>query len=330
MKALLRILPVLSVVTLCLPLRANDKQPTPPPQKAAALKTVPENIEDLKAIQQRVKQVVTKVMPATVGVVIGFSAGSGVIIDKEGHVLTAAHVSGRPNQDAILILPDGRRIKAKTLGGNRGIDSGLMKITEKVDFPYVDMGKSDAVQKGQWVVAIGHPGGYMRGRTPPVRLGRVLEANDNVVVTDCSLVGGDSGGPLFDLDGKVIGIHSRIGRRITENIHVPVDTYQHTWERLVAGNTWLGGPRDSAYLGVELDSDADGCKVVKVKDKSAADKAGIKADDVLIQIDGKALDGQNALRALLSNKKVGDTITLTVQREKEKIELKVTLGRREE
>src|ERR1700758_5044418 len=117
------------------------------------------------------------------------------------------------------------------------------------------MGKSTSLTKGQWVVSIGHPGGFRPNRTPVVRLGRVLEANANLIVTDCTLVGGDSGGPLFDLDGKVIGIHSRISSGLAFNFHVPVDTYRTTWDRLVKGDVW-GGGRTGPYIGVVLNPDA--------------------------------------------------------------------------
>src|SRR5438067_853762 len=87
-----------------------------------------------------------------------------------------------------------------------------------------DTKDSKDVKNGDWCVCVGHPGGYKEGRTPVVRVGRVLAHNDNHLQSDCTMVGGDSGGPLFDLDGKVIGINSRIGLTIASNIHVPVDT----------------------------------------------------------------------------------------------------------
>src|SRR5262245_43629710 len=102
-------------------------------EKDAALppafgRSTPEGVEDLKAIQKQVKVVLDKVVPATVGLRIGASAGSGVIIDEAGHILTAGHVSGKPDQPVEILLHDGRKLKGKTLGGNRGIDSGMIKI----------------------------------------------------------------------------------------------------------------------------------------------------------------------------------------------------------
>jgi serine protease Do len=206
----------------------------------ALSRPVPEGPEDLRAIEKQVQAVVAKVRPAVVGIRMGAGQGSGVIVSEDGYVLTAGHVSGKPGRDVTVVLPDGRKLKAKTLGRNRGIDSGLVKITEPGTWPHVDMGKSTDVHRGQWVVAIGHPGGFRPNRTPVVRVGRVLVATRYFLRSDCTLVGGDSGGPLFDMNGRVVGIHSRIGGAITENVHVPVDTYRQTWDRLVKSDSWGG------------------------------------------------------------------------------------------
>src|SRR5690606_1520398 len=118
------------------------------------------------------------------------------------------------------------------------IDSGLMEITDQGDFPAVEMGDSSKLKRGQWVLALGHPGGFESGRRPVLRLGRILDVEDDAIRTDCTLVGGDSGGPLFDMQGRVIAIHSRIGGPLTANIHVPVNVYKENWDRLAAGEAW--------------------------------------------------------------------------------------------
>jgi len=216
---------------------AKKEDPALPPALARA---TPESIEDLKAIQKQTKLVLDKVVPATVGLRIGSAAGSGVIVNEEGIVLTAGHVSGAADRPVEILLHDGRRLKGKTLGGNNGIDSGMVKITDKVPFSWVEMGDSGKVKEGQWCIAVGHPGGFKSGRSPVVRVGRVQNITSNLIRTDCTLVGGDSGGPLFDMNGKVIGIHSRIGVGIADNVHVPVDTYRETWGKLAKGEVWGG------------------------------------------------------------------------------------------
>ncbi len=290
-------------------------------------KPAPENIADLKAIQQQVKATLEKVMPAVVGIRVGVASGSGVIVSKDGYVLTAGHVSGAPNREVIIVFADGKTVKAKTLGGDHGVDSGLVKISEEGEWPFVEMGKSADLKKGQWCMAIGHPGGPRKDRTPPVRLGRILDHTDKLIRTDCTLVGGDSGGPLFDLNGKVIGIHSRIGNQITANIHVPVDAYHDGWDRMVKAEVW-GIPGAGAYMGVQTDPEARDCKIVEVLKGSPADKAGLKADDVVVKFDGKKVDRAENLIDMVSKRKPGEEVKVEVRRGDETIELKITLGKR--
>lgn len=295
-------------------------------------KLEPENVDDLKAIQKQVRTVLDKVMPAVVGIRSGGASGSGVIVSKDGYVLTAGHVSAQPNRDVIVILPDGTNLKAKTLGGDHGIDSGLIKITEEKDWPFVEMGKSGDVKRGQWCIAAGHPGGFRKDRTPPVRLGRVLVCTDRIIQSDCTVVGGDSGGPLFDLEGKVIGIHSRIGGPITANIHVPVDAYRNGWDRMVKAEVWgqrgPGGNQNAVYLGVRIDGEAKGCKIAEVVDGSPANKAGMKINDTIAKLDGRNIESMDDLSRALRRKKPGDEVTVEVKRGEETVSLKVTLVKR--
>jgi serine protease Do len=287
-------------------------------------KVAPENVADLRAVQAHVRELVKKVVPCTVGVKIGMSMGSGVIINKEGHVLTAGHVSGAAGQNVDIILADGRIVKGKTLGGNQDIDSGLIQITDKGAWPHLEMGKSGELKKGQWCMAVGHPGGFRPGRPPVVRLGRVLENLKGVIRTDCTLVGGDSGGPLFDMDGNVIGINSQIGITLAQNLHVPVDTYRETWDRLAKGEVW--GPEP--FLGVQFDPDAKICRIHEVLGGSPASKAGLKANDVLLQFDGKKVDSVTQLSDLLRRRRPGHSVSVQVQRGTETITLRLVLGRR--
>jgi len=306
----------------------------------------PVDVAQLKALQDQVHRVLAKAMPTTVGILIeqkggggkmGMSSGSGVIISEDGYVLTAGHVSGKPGESCWVILPDGKRVKGKTLGRNKGIDSGLIQIQEKRKWAFSPMGDSTKLKVGQWCVTLGHPGGFKTGRSAPVRLGRVLMVSRDLIQTDCTLVGGDSGGPLFDLDGKVIGIHSRISRPITANIHVPVNTYRDTWARLIDSEDWgggfldfFGGKRAGAYLGIGFDRDKEDLTVTEVKDGQAAAKAGIKVGDTLLKIDGTAINRRPDLTTYLLKKKPGQEIEVEVDRDGKKLKIKVTLGRRPE
>jgi serine protease Do len=290
-------------------------------------------VEDLKAIQKRVKQVLKKVLPCTVGLRVAGSQGSGVIVSKDGYVLTAGHVSGKPGRPVTIIFPDGKTAKGKTLGRNRAIDSGLIKITDKGPWPFARMGDSAKVIKGQWCIATGHPGGYQEGRSPVVRVGRILDIYRSFLRTDCTLVGGDSGGPVFDLRGRVIGIHSCIGTSITTNIHVPVNAYSDAWDRLAKSEVWGKRPRvkktsGQPYLGILADPKAEDCTITKVTPGSPAEKAGLRPGDVVTGLDGETIRSLADLKDQIDLKKPGDEVTLVIRRGKEVLTVDVVLGKR--
>ena len=198
----------------------------------------PKDIAELRGIEDRVKQLVAKVVPATVAVQVGASQGSGVIVSRDGLVMTAGHVVGKPGQPVVFYFADGKKAKGTTLGLYHCVDAGMMKITDKGDWPFVDKGQSAGLKLGSWCVAVGHPLGYQAGRPPVVRIGRLLRIEANVLQTDCPIVAGDSGGPVFDLGGKVVAINSRIGGTTELNLHVPVDLFTEHWDRLVKGEIW--------------------------------------------------------------------------------------------
>jgi serine protease Do len=312
---------------LCHPLvRAADVQPKKEPTLLAAFeKPAPETLDDLKAMELQVQKVVEKVLPCTVNVRDGGGQGSGVIVSEDGYVLTAGHVSREAGRVVDLTLNDGRKVKAKTLGANHNIDSGFLKITDAGKWPHAEMGKSAELQPGQWVVTTGHPGGYNPTRGTVVRLGRVLKATSEYVRTDCTIVGGDSGGPLFDMNGKVVGIHSRIGAMLSANIHVPVDTYRSTWDRLVKGDVWGNG-----FVGFSADRKAKGCKVSEVAEGSPAAKAGLAVGDVVVSFDGKKIGSFQDLGNTLREANVGAPVIVEVDRGEESIvKLTLTIGKRE-
>jgi serine protease Do len=324
---------VLIILAACGPVLADAPPKAVPPLAKVLDKTVPESVDDLRTIQQQVKKVLDKVLPCTVAVRVGNGQGSGVIVSADGYVLTAGHVVGKAGRDVTLILPTGKVLHGKSLGANRNMDSGLIKITDEGKWPFVDMGSSKDIKRGQWCITLGHPGGFKPGRSPVVRVGRVLDQSDNFVRTSCALVGGDSGGPLFDLDGKVIGIHSRIGNLITANLHVPVDTYKESWEKLAQGETWggrgNGKEATQAYLGVQGDSDARECRLLRIIAGSPAEKAGLLVNDVVVRFDNQPIGDYETLVAQIAGRRPGQRVALEVQRGDVLVSLEVVLGKRE-
>lgn len=290
----------------------------------------PESVADLRAMQDHVLRLTEKLQKSTVGVRVGPAHGSGVII-KDRYVLTAGHVIGQPRRDAALIMHDGTTVRADTLGLNASIDSGLMRIREEGDWPAVEMGDSTKLKKGQWVLALGHPGGFETGRRPVLRMGRILDIEDDAIQTDCTLVGGDSGGPLFDMQGRVIGIHSRIGGPITANLHVPIATYQDTWDRLVASESW-GLPIGSGtgpYLGVMGDPDSQEARIVEVYPDTPAAKAGLKSGDVVLKFDDVRLTDFASLARQVQASRPGQKVKLEVRRQNETVVIDLEIGLRE-
>jgi serine protease Do len=297
----------------------------------AFAKESPETVADLLAMEEQIRKISKAVIPATVNLQVGNAQGSGVIVSKEGEILTAAHVIGRPGRSATIILSDGRRIKGETMGLNRDLDIGLVKITDKGDWPTVEMGDMKNVKIGDWCLATGHPGGYRKARPPVVRLGRVILKRSKLVQTDCTLVGGDSGGPVFDMDGKVIGINSRIGASTDWNFHVPVSAYQDNWDKLVKAEAWSDTPGPMAggpILGVSGEQAEKGCRLTQVADQLPAHEAGLQVGDIITSFDGKPVDGFESLAALVQARKPGDRVRVEFLRGDEALSKMVKLAER--
>ncbi len=281
----------------------------------------------MQDVQQRL---IEKVLPSIVGVRVGPSQGTGVIVNEQGYVMTAAHVIGEPGRDATFILSDGRTVKGKTLGADYDNDAGLMQITDRGDWNPADVASSGKVKVGQWVLALGHPGGYQRGRNPVVRLGRVLRISDDGITTDCTLVGGDSGGPLFDMQGRVIAVHSRIGNSLTTNVHVPVAYYREGWDRLARGDAWGLQPGIVPFIGVTGSPQPDDPRIVQVNPGSPAERAGIQPGDIVTRFDGEALAGFDELVRAIREKKPGDKVKIEVRRASRTLKLDLVIGSRGE
>jgi serine protease Do len=163
---------------------------------------------------------------------IGNGSGSGVVISADGLVLTAGHVVDTPHRDVRFTFPDGKSAKVKSLGIADESDAGLLRITDAGPWPYVELGDLKEGHIGEWVLALGHPGGFDLKRSLVVRLGRIIRLESDGLQTDCTISPGDSGGPLFDMAGKVIGIHSFISTSAADNYHVPVTSFSGELERL--------------------------------------------------------------------------------------------------
>jgi len=294
------------------------------------------NLEKLKGIEQKTLALTPPLVEATVGLSIvgGPGMGSGVIVSEDGLIMTAGHVVPAAGREMRVHFANGKVVKAKALGADRHVDAGLAQITEPGKWPYVKIGKASELKKGDWVIAIGNPGGFRSDRRPPIRIGRVLSLPDKKkgqlwIQTDATVAPGDSGGPLFNLNGEVVGIHSNISPEITQNRHVASDDYLSRWESLKSGKQTgqMFGMRFTrrGELGVQLE-DVDGqVKISEIVKDSAADRAGLKVGDVILSLDRDEPKDSDDLRAKLRSKRPGREVTLSIEHDGETEEVKAHL-----
>jgi serine protease Do len=259
-----------------------------------------------------------------VAVEVGYGSGSGVVISEDGLVLTAGHVCGRANREVRFSFPDGKTARGKTLGVERDSDAGLMRITDAGPWPHAAMGDLEQARMGDWVLALGHPGGFDAKRSLVVRLGRIIGLAPEVVQTDCTISPGDSGGPLFDMYGRVIGIHSAISSSVAENYHVPITEFYENWDQLVSGASGHGG-RPWAYLGASVEDATGGCRVQEVEPNGPAFKSGLKSGDLILKVEGRQVLVSAALQRWIAEAQPGETLSLEVKRGTKRITLEVKL-----
>ena len=291
----------------------------------------PTSIEQLRLLEQQQQRVSESARSCTVSVRIGPAQGCGVIITETGYVLTAAHVAMRPGKRAEILLPDGRSVRGTTLGMNRHVDGGLIRIdpgqNEEKPWPHATLGTSADLAVGMWCVATGHPGGYDQERGPVTRVGRILQVREAAITTDCALIGGDSGGPLFDLEGKLIAVHSRIGNDVADNLHVPVDHYDEHWDRLANGEAWGYLPGFRPVLGVTGQPDLEEARIVQVRPGSPAESAGLQADDVIVRFGDTRITDFESLRSAVADTMPGERLSLLIRRDDQRLRVDVEIGR---
>lgn len=292
----------------------------------------PRSLDELRDLENQQRKVSSAAAACTVSVQIGPAQGCGVIITESGYILTAAHVAMRPKKQAIITLTNGRQVRATTLGLNRYVDAGLIKIDEGQNngrpWPHASLGTSEDLVPGMWCIATGHPGGFDRERGPVTRVGRILAVRPGAIVTDCALIGGDSGGPLFDISGKLIAVHSRIGNEVDDNLHVPIDNYSASWERMQQGEAWGYLPGFRPVLGVRGRS-APNALVESVSPGSPADRAGIEAEDIIEQFGDVVIEDFESLQRAVADTMPGERVRVRINRDGQRIRLRVEIGRAE-
>lgn len=298
-------------------------------------KKAPDSRKDLEVIQKALASVLPKAREATVCIDLGEGSGSGVIVSPEGLVLTAAHVASGVGKELTVIMEDGKKLKAESMGLVSTTDCAMVRILEKGTYPCVPMDREDTTKLGDWVFSLGHSGGFDKERGSVVRLGRLVRMADSTIQSDCTLIGGDSGGPLFDLEGRLIGIHSRVGEVLSQNMHVPMKEFIAHWDEMTRGEFVGEGPfakkpeKGKGFFGLATEERQEGgLKVTKVGRESPAEKAGFKEGDVILKLNGKPLATREELQEMIKEMSPGDKMALDLLKGGKAETLEMKLGER--
>lgn len=268
------------------------------------------------------------------------SLGSGFIIDAAGYVVTNNHVIAEADEIKV-VLNDDTELKAEVVGRDPKTDLALLKVESEKSLPFVSFGDSDTVRVGDWVLAIGNPFGFGKTVTAGIisARSRDLEAGpyDDFLQTDAPINRGNSGGPLFNLDGKVIGINTAIfspsGGSVGIGFATPARLAEH-----VIGQLRQSGRVQRGWLGVRIQSvDEDiaegfglseptGALVASVTAGGPAEQAGIVAGDVIVSFNGKPIPTMRMLPRVVAETDVGKAVKVEIVRQGERLTFDVTLG----
>jgi serine protease Do len=268
--------------------------------------------------------------------------GSGFIISEDGYILTNDHLVGETKK-VFVKMGEEAEIEAKVIGTDPDSDIAVIKIDKK-NLSFLELADSDALEVGEWVLAIGNPFGLSHTVTAGIvsakgRSDVGLTTYEDFIQTDAAINPGNSGGPLINLDGKVIGINSAIISRSGGNMGIgfaiPINMAKSVYKQLINEGKVTRG-----YLGVVIQDlnpemadslglkDAKGAIIPEVKEGSAADKAGIKPGDVVVELEGKPIDGRHDLSNKIAAIKPGTKVEIMVLRDGERKTLTAELEER--
>ena len=268
------------------------------------------------------------------------SLGSGFVISADGHVITNNHVI-QDADEIRVILQDDTRLEATVIGRDAKTDIAVLKVEPDRQLDFVEFGDSDAIRVGDWVMAIGNPFGLGGTVTAGIISARGRDINagpyDDFLQTDASINRGNSGGPMFDLDGKVIGINTAIfspsGGSVGIGFAIPSNSAQPVIRQLIQSGEVRRG-----WLGVHIQAVSDeiaetlgldeptGALVASVIEDGPAEKAGLRAGDVILEFDGREVEEMRRLPRIVADTEVGRTVEVEVWRDNESLTKEVTLG----
>ncbi len=316
---------------------SSDPQRTPVPAPPSQMDTV---------------QVAAAALPSTVMIRVGSSGsgetGSGFVLDTSGHIMTNNHViAGASDGGRITVLfSDGKRVRAELVGRSPSYDLAVIKLTGKHELIPLPIGDSDAVEVGEPVVAIGSPlalastvtQGIVSAKNRPVVVNSDGGADSpsayiNGIQTDAAINPGNSGGPLVDAGARVVGVNSAIltmgqsrdgSGSIGLGFAIPINQAMEIGKLLISD-----GKATYPVIGVNVDADDDGVRLSSVDADGPADKAGLRVDDVITEIDDEPVSAPEELIVAIRTHRPGDKVALTYERGGQRRTAEVTLGSRE-
>ena len=266
--------------------------------------------------------------------------GSGFVVSEDGYIVTNNHVVS--NADEIFVkFSDGREYRTKLIGTSPEVDIAVLKIEANEKFKPLEFSDSDKLEIGQWSIAFGNPMGLNDSMTVGVisasgRSSLGIEEIENFIQTDAAINQGNSGGPLIDINGKVIGVNTAIlstsGGSVGLGFAIPSNLASVVKDSIIAT-----GKFEKPYIGVylnNLDSEkikalniksTNGVLIAKVVADGPAARAGIQANDVIVAVNGKAVNSAGAFIGELAAKKVGESVELSVIRNSQTVKIRVTL-----
>ena len=292
-----------------------------------------------KSVQEAIARIVEKVSPAFVN----FGGGSGIVVSPDGLIVTNNHVAGRSNNWVVRMPggPRGKRFDAKMLWKDPVGDIALLKLDTKGEkVPYVEMADSDKIRVGEFAIALGTP--FMTANensVPTVTFGivsathRYFGGYSDAIQTDAPVNPGNSGGPLLNLEGKLLGINGQIRVRFPYRVNtgiglaIPtnqIQRFMETFKDVTDGSTVNHGRLDGLTLKKDAAS-SEGALVEKVKEGSSAEKAGFKPDDLIVRIDKYPIFNHVRLAGVIGTYPAGTALEIAVLREGEELKISVKL-----
>lgn len=268
------------------------------------------------------------------------SLGSGFVISADGYIVTNNHVIEQADTITIT-FSDGREMQATLVGRDRDTDIAVLKVSSRTPLPYVEFADSDKAEVGDWVIAIGNPLGFGGSVSAGIisATGRDLNTgrSDNFIQTDAAINQGNSGGPLFNLAGQVVGVNTAIisqsGGSIGLGFSVPSNTVKRISQTLIKDGRvrrpWLGvnvQDADAALIRAYRAKGTSGVIITRITPDSPAAKAKLEVGDLVLTIDGRPVTGVRELTRMISEKAIGKPVTLSVVRDGRARDIAVTLA----